>query len=81
MKKAARKVLVKLTPGFNFINILRTTFTLVDPESVKNTVSHKYLFTPLGSTSAKAVRKTLVKLTPGRGRFANLRKKFCEFPP
>ncbi len=31
----------------------------------KNTVSHKYLFTPSGSTSAKAVRKTLVKLTPG----------------
>jgi len=27
-----------LIPGVNFINILRTAFTLVDPKSVKNTV-------------------------------------------
>jgi hypothetical protein len=62
--KMVRKTLVKLTPWFNFINVLRTTFTLIDPESVKNTVSHQYLFMPSGSTSAKAVRRTLVKLTP-----------------
>jgi hypothetical protein len=28
----------KWTPRVNFINILRTAFTLVDPKSVKNTV-------------------------------------------
>ncbi len=27
-----------LAPGVNFINVLHTTFTLVDPKSVKNTV-------------------------------------------
>jgi len=33
--KASTKMLGKLTPGVNFINILRTSFTLVDPKSVK----------------------------------------------
>jgi len=27
-----------ISPGLNFINVLRTAFTLVDPKSVKNTV-------------------------------------------
>ena len=64
-EKFACLMLMRLTPGFNFINVLRTTFMLVDPESVKNTVSHQYLFTLLGSTYAKAVRRTLMKLSPG----------------
>jgi len=34
-KKSAHKMLMKLTPGLNFINILCTAFTLADPESVK----------------------------------------------
>jgi hypothetical protein len=34
----ALKMLVKLAPIVNFTNILRTAFTLVDPESVKETV-------------------------------------------
>jgi len=33
--KDVSKTLVKLTPGLNFINVLRTAFTLVDPKSVK----------------------------------------------
>jgi len=33
--KAARRTLMKLTPGLNFINILRTTFTFADPKSAK----------------------------------------------
>jgi len=37
-KKFERKMLMKLIPGVNFINILRTAFALVDPKSVKNTV-------------------------------------------
>jgi hypothetical protein len=33
--KALRETLAKLTPGLNFINVLRTAFTLADPKSVK----------------------------------------------
>ncbi len=33
--KAAHKMLAKLPPGVNFINILRTALTLIDPKSVK----------------------------------------------
>jgi len=51
------------TTGVNFINVLRTTFTLVDPKSVKIQLSHKYLFMLLGSASVKAVRITLMKST------------------
>ncbi len=31
-------MLMKLTPGVNFINVLRTAFTCADPESAKKTV-------------------------------------------
>jgi hypothetical protein len=51
--------------GLNFINVLCTAFTLVDPKSVKkDTDDLTVFFTLLGSTSAKAVRSTLMKLTP-----------------
>ncbi len=33
--KAAHKLLMKLTPGLNFINVLCTAFTHVDPECTK----------------------------------------------
>ncbi len=33
--KAVRRTLMKLSPGVNFINILYTAFTLVDPKSAK----------------------------------------------
>ncbi len=52
-------------PGVDFINVQRTAFTLVDPESAKIQFSHQYLFMLLGSTSVKAVSRTLMKLTPG----------------
>ncbi len=55
---------MKLTPGLNFIYILRTAFTQVDPESVRIQSSCQYLFTLSGSTSAKAVRRMLMILTP-----------------
>jgi hypothetical protein len=55
---------MKLTPGLNFINVLRTAFTPVAPKSVRIQSSCQYLFTLLGSRSAKAVRRTLMKLTP-----------------
>jgi len=50
--------------GLNFINVLRTAFTRLDPESVIIQSNPQYLFMHLGSTCAKAVRRTLVKLTP-----------------
>ncbi len=34
-KKDERKMLMKLTPGLNFINVLHIAFTLVDPRSIK----------------------------------------------
>ncbi len=46
--------------GLDFINVLRTAFTPVVPQSVRNQSSHQYLFTLLGPTSVKAVRRTLI---------------------
>jgi hypothetical protein len=37
-EKGAAKMLVNLTPGVNFTNILQAAFTNADPESAKNTV-------------------------------------------
>ncbi len=51
--------------GLDFINVLRTAFTPVVPQSVRTQSSHQYLFTLLEPTSVKAVRRTLMKLTPG----------------
>jgi hypothetical protein len=34
-KKGKHKMLMNLTPGVNFTNVLCAAFTLVDPESVK----------------------------------------------
>jgi len=58
-------MLMKLTPGLNFINALCTAFKRKDPKSVKIQLSCQYLFTLLGSTGAKAARRMLMKLTPG----------------
>ncbi len=47
-------------PGLNFINILRTAFTLADPKSVKDTDDLNVFFMLLGSKRIKAVCRTLV---------------------
>ncbi len=52
-------------PGLDFLNVLRTAFTPVVPQSVRTQSSCQYLFTLLGPTSVKAVRITLMKLTHG----------------
>jgi hypothetical protein len=36
-EKFARSMLMKLTPGINFINVLQAAFTRADPESLKKT--------------------------------------------
>ncbi len=52
------------TLRLNFINILRTAFTLADHKNVKKTVKWSIFFTLLGSASVKAVCRTLMKLSP-----------------
>ncbi len=64
-QKAARKMLMKLTSGPNFINVLCTAFTHADPRNLIKTVNLSIFFMLLGSMSVKAAHKTLVKLTPG----------------
>ncbi len=58
---------VKLRLGFNFINLLPTAFTHLDPECEKKTAKTAVSFGTFGTykrTSVKAARKTLVKLRP-----------------
>ena len=46
--KAGRKMLVKLTPGVNFTNVLQAAFTLADPESTKKAAQLDSLFCAFG---------------------------------
>ncbi len=52
-------------PGLNFINVLCTAFTHVDPKCTKRRLSQQCHLALLGPMSVKAACKTLVKLTPG----------------
>jgi len=54
-----------LKSGVNFINILRSAFTGVDPKSAKKTVKLAIFFALLGSAFVKAACRMLMKLTPG----------------
>jgi len=63
--KAGHKMLMKLTPGLNFINVLHTAFTPADPKGVKSYWWLTVFFTLSGSTCLKAGRKLLLKFTPG----------------
>jgi len=63
----------------NFINVLRTAFTLADPKSVKKTVKLSIFFMLLGSTSVKAVQRTLVKSTPAPKSIKNTVKLIVFF--
>jgi hypothetical protein len=47
-------MLVKLTPVFNFINILHKTFTHADPKVVKIKSSCQYLFCDFGIWAHKS---------------------------
>jgi len=60
--KAAHIMLMKLTPGLNFTNIICAAFTPVAPISVRIQSSLQYLITLLGSMGAKAAHRMLVKL-------------------
>jgi len=56
-------MLVKSTPGVDFINVLQTAFTRPDPKRAKKIVKLKVFFALLGSAQIKGACKTLVKLT------------------
>jgi len=58
-------MLVKSTPGVNFINILLAAFTLGDTKSLKKIDNLSVIFMHLGSLSVKAEQKKLVKSSPG----------------
>ena len=57
-------MLVKLTPGVNFTNVLRATFMCADPKSAKKTVKSKQLFALSGSASVKAACKHIDEIDP-----------------
>ncbi len=50
----AFRVDVEWQTGVNFINVLYTAFTLVDPESVKNTVKSSVTFYTFGIYGCKS---------------------------
>ncbi len=66
--KSAHKMLVKLTPGVIFINILWAAIARTYPESAKKTVKLSVFFALLGYLIVKSARKLLVKLSLGFSR-------------
>jgi len=63
-KCPARPRTIRWKSGLDFINVLRTAFAPVVPQSVRTQSSRQYLFMLLGPTSVKAVRRTLMKWRP-----------------
>jgi len=63
------KILITTTSAVNFINVLRTAFTSVDPECAKRQSCQQCHLALLGPTIVKAAHKTLVKFTPERDIF------------
>jgi len=60
--KAEHRMLMKLSPGVNFINVLQAVFTGTDPKSAKKTDKSTVFFVLLGSVRVKASNKRQVKL-------------------
>jgi hypothetical protein len=65
-KKASHEILVTLTLGVNFINVLQTAFAPADSESAKKTDNLTVVFVLLRSALEKPALKNLMKLAPGR---------------
>jgi hypothetical protein len=63
-EKRERIMLMKLTTGGNFTNILQAAFRHANPDSTKKTVKLSVFFVLLGSALAKAACRMLMKLTP-----------------
>ena len=59
-------MLMKLTTGVNFINILQAAFAHADPKSVKNTDNLTVFLALSRSPCIKVASKMLMKLTTGQ---------------
>jgi len=57
-------MLVKLTTGVNFTNIIRAAFALEDPKRAKRHWWHECLFVLLWSSRIKASSKHVVEIDP-----------------
>ncbi len=64
VQKITCKMLMKLTPRVNFINVLLAVFTAQIQKVQKDTVNLSVYFVLLVSTCTKAASKMLMKLTP-----------------
>jgi len=62
--KAAHKMLMILTPGINFINILRTAFTRTDPKCAKKTVKSAVSFGTFGTYGCKSCTENVDEIDP-----------------
>jgi len=60
---------MKLTPGVNFINVLRAAFVPVDSKSVKRYWQLDWILTLLGATGVKAARKYVGEIEPWSSYF------------
>jgi len=58
------KMIAKQT-GVNFINVLRTAVTHVDPECAKKTVKSVVSFGTFGTYESKSCTKNICEITPG----------------
>ena len=62
--KAAHKMMLKLTPGVNFANVLQAAFLRADPKSTTiKLLNLTVFFVLLGSAGVKAAHKMKLKLT------------------
>jgi len=63
-EKRACKIVMKSMAGVNFTNILRKAFTLVDPESVKNTVKSSVSFYAFGICNCGRCTYNVAEIEP-----------------
>ncbi len=56
-------LVIGLSPGVNFIDILRAVFACAYPKCTKKTDNLTVIFALPGSVHAKTARRTLMKLT------------------
>jgi len=71
-------MLMKLTPGVNFISVLQVAFMSSDPKWAKKTDNLTVIFTLLGSAHTKAAHRTLMKLSPGHPKKMLLMSKVVK---
>ncbi len=62
--KAVHEMLVKLTTGVNFINVLHTFFAHVDSKLAKNTVKSALSFYAFGLCKHKSCMKNVDEIEP-----------------